>query len=192
MKKDKLYQEVYRPQFHFTAKKNWLNDPNGLVYYQGEYHLFFQHNPSDINGATGDFAWGHAVSSDMVHWKQLPNAIEPDERGAIWSGSAVVDWNNTAGFQTGKEAAMVSFYTSAAGKLLTQNIAYSNDRGRTWRKYEKNPVLGHIIGGNRDPKVIWYAPRSGSMPRGHFPKKWVMALWLDANDYALFESPNLS
>jgi len=182
METSKLYQEVYRPQFHFTAKKNWLNDPNGLVYYEGEYHLFFQHNPSHANGAISDkvMLWGHAVSSDMVRWKQLANAIEPDELGAIWSGSGVVDWDNTAGFQSGKEAAMVSIYTSA-GKLFTQSTAYSNDRGRTWIKYKKNPVLGHIIGTNRDPKVIWHAPS----------KRWVMALYLDANNYALFSSPNL-
>ncbi len=178
MVRSKLYQEVYRPQFHFTAKKNWLNDPNGLVYYKGEYHLFFQHNPLGINW--GSMTWGHAVSSDMVHWKQLANAIEPDELGAIWSGSGVVDWDNTAGFQSGKQATMVNIYTSA-GKPFTQSIAYSNDRGRTWRKYKKNPVLRHIIGTNSDPKVIWHASS----------KRWVMALYLHGNDYALFSSPNL-
>ena len=175
---EKFYQETYRPQFHFTAKKNWLNDPNGLVYYKGEYHLFFQHNPSGINW--GNMTWGHAVSPDMVYWKQLANAIEPDELGTIFSGSGVVDWNNTAGFQTGDEAVMVNIYTSA-GEPFTQSIAYSNDRGRTWTKYENNPVLGHIVGRNRDPKVSWHAPS----------EKWVMALYLDANDYALFSSPNL-
>ncbi len=179
MVKDKLYQEVYRPQFHFTAKKNWLNDPNGLVYYKGEYHLFFQHDPSSIDRCN-KAVWGHAVSSDMIRWKQLPNAIEPDELGMIFSGSGVVDWHNTAGFQSSKEVVMVNIYTSA-GKPFTQSIAYSNDRGRTWTKYEKNPVLGHIIGGNRDPKVIWHASS----------KRWVMALYLDANDYALFSSPSL-
>jgi len=124
MVRGKLYEEVYRPQFHFTAKKNWLNDPNGLVYYKGEYHLFFQHNPSGIDW--GNIVWGHAVSLDMVDWKQLANAIEPDELGMIFSGSGVVDWHNTAGFQSGKERAMVNIYTSA-GKPFTQSIAYSND-----------------------------------------------------------------
>ncbi len=184
MLRSKLYQEVYRPQFHFTAKKNWHNDPVGLVYYQGEYHLFFDHDPSNIKikwvNKWANIVWGHAVSSDMVHWKQLRNAIEPDELGMIFSGSGVVDWNNTAGFQSGEQAAMVNIYTSA-GKPFTQSIAYSNDRGRTWSKYEKNPVLGHIIANNRDPKVIWYAPT----------KRWVMALYLDGNDYALFSSSNL-
>lgn len=184
MNTEKLYQETHRPQFHFTAQKNWLNDPNGLVYYKGEYHLFFQHNPSGINW--GNMTWGHAVSPDMVHWTQLPNAIEPDELGTIYSGSGVVDWNNTAGFQTGGEKTLVCIYTSSGEhapkkRPFTQSIAYSNDRGRTWTKYEKNPVLGHIVGANRDPKVIWHEPT----------EKWVMALFLDGNDYALFVSPNL-
>jgi len=175
---DKLYQETYRPQFHFTPAKNWTNDPNGCVFYKGEYHLFFQHNPTGIDW--GNMTWGHAVSPDMVHWKQLDHAIHPDKLGTIFSGSAVVDSGNTAGFQTGDEKAIVCIYTSA-GEPFTQSIAYSCDRGRTWAKYEKNPVLAHIVGGNRDPKVLWHAPT----------KKWVMALYLDKNDYALFGSPNL-
>lgn len=181
---DRLYQETYRPQFHFTAKKNWLNDPNGLVYYKGEYHLFFQHNPSGINW--GNMTWGHAVSPDMLHWRQLDHAIYPDKLGTIFSGSAAVDWDNTAGFQSGDEKVLVAFYTSAGSharvkKPFTQSIAYSNDRGRTWTKYEKNPVLGHIAGNNRDPKVIWHKPT----------KKWIMALYLEKNDFALFSSRNL-
>ena len=175
---DKLYQETYRPQFHFTPAKNWTNDPNGCVFYQGEYHLFFQHNPTGIDW--GNMTWGHAVSPDLVHWKQLEHAIHPDKLGTIFSGSAVVDWNNTAGFQTGQEKVIVCIYTSA-GNPFTQSIAYSNDRGRTFTKYEKNPVLGHIAGSNRDPKVLWHEPT----------KKWVMALYLDKNDYALFSSPDL-
>lgn len=175
---DRLYQETYRPQFHFTPLKNWTNDPNGLVYYAGEYHLFFQHNPSGIDW--GNMTWGHAVSPDLVHWKQLEHAIHPDQLGTIFSGSAVVDQRNTTGSQTGSEKPIVCIYTSA-GKPFTQSIAWSNDRGRTWTKYAKNPVLKHIVGGNRDPKVFWYEPT----------KKWIMALYLDKNDYALFESPNL-
>lgn len=181
-----LYNERYRPQFHFTAKQNWLNDPNGLMYYKGEYHLFFQHNPSGINW--GNMTWGHAISKDMVHWNQIENAIYPDKLGTIFSGSGVVDWNNTTGFQTGDEKPLICIYTSAGGtsdeskgQPFTQSIAYSNDKGRTWTKYEKNPVLGHIIGSNRDPKVIWHEPT----------EKWIMTLYLDGNDYALFSSPNL-
>lgn len=178
---EKLYNEKYRPQFHFTAKKNWLNDPNGLMFYKGEYHLFFQHNPSGINW--GNMTWGHAVSPDMVHWTQLDNAIDPDELGTIFSGSGVVDCDNTTGFKTGDEAVMICMYTSAGSppKPFTQSIAYSNDRGRTWVKYEGNPVIGNIVGSNRDPKVIWHKPTG----------KWVMALFLDANVYEIFSSPNL-
>jgi sucrose-6-phosphate hydrolase SacC (GH32 family) len=181
---EKFYHERYRPQFHFSPMKNWTNDPNGLVFYKGEYHLFFQHNPSGINW--GNMTWGHAVSPDLVHWTQLENAIEPDALGTIFSGSAVVDWNDTAGFKTGDEKPIVCIYTSAGDQVqpkkpFTQSIAYSNDRGRTWKKYEKNPVLRHIAGANRDPKVLWHAPT----------KKWIMALYLDGENYALFGSPNL-
>ncbi|HUW18796.1 MAG TPA: glycoside hydrolase family 32 protein [Sedimentisphaerales bacterium] len=179
-----LYHEKYRPQFHFTPQKNWMNDPNGLVYYKGEYHLFFQHNPFAINW--GNMTWGHAVSKDLMHWKQLPNAIEPDELGTIFSGSAVVDWNNTSGFQTGKENVLVAFYTSAGKhapvpRPFTQSIAYSNDRGRTWVKYKDNPVIGHIRAENRDPKVIWHEPT----------QTWIMALYLDADDFMLLSSRDI-
>ena len=178
------YKEAYRPQFHFTPKTNWTNDPNGLIHYKGEFHLFFQHNPFGIDW--GNMTWGHAVSPDLVHWKQLPHALHPDELGTIFSGSGVVDWNNTGGFQTGDEAVLVNFYTSAGSHApeqvpFTQSIAYSNDRGRSWTKYEGNPVIEHIVGSNRDPKVIWHEPT----------QKWVMALYLDKNDYALFGSTNL-
>jgi fructan beta-fructosidase len=177
-KPENVYNETYRPQFHFTAMKNWHNDPNGLVYYRGEYHLFFQHNPMGINW--GNMTWGHAVSPDLLHWEQLGNALAPDHLGTIFSGSAVLDWDNTAGLQTGDEKVIVCIYTSA-GKPFTQSIAFSNDRGRTWKKYDHNPVLKHIVGDNRDPKVIWHEPT----------KKWIMALYLDGQSYALFASPNL-
>ena len=178
------YKEAHRPQLHFTPKTNWTNDPNGLIYYKGEYHLFFQHNPFGIDW--GNMTWGHAVSPDLVHWKQLPHAIHPDELGTIFSGSGVVDWQNTGGFQTGDESVLVNFYTAAGSHApqevpFTQSIAYSNDRGRSWTKYEGNPVIEHIVGSNRDPKVIWHEPT----------QKWVMALYLDQNDYVLFGSTNL-
>lgn len=173
-----LYRERYRPQFHFTAAKNWLNDPNGLVFYNGEYHLFFQHNPSGIKW--GNMTWGHAVSGDLVHWEQLEHALHPDELGTMFSGSAVVDWNNTAGLQKGDERTIVCIYT-AAGEPYTQCIAHSTDSGRTFVKYDENPVLPHIAGANRDPKVIWHQPTS----------QWIMALYLDGETFALFSSADL-
>ena len=187
-KGERLYHESCRPQFHFTPKLGWMNDPNGMLFYKGEYHLFFQFDPDRPNNPCGIKLWGHAVSSDMLHWTQLATAIEPDSLGSIWSGSGIVDWNNTTGFQTGREKPLVCIYTSAGGqapgsegKPFTQSIAYSNDRGRTWTKYAKNPVLKHVVGGNRDPKVFWHDPS----------KQWVMAIYLDGSDYALFASPDL-
>jgi sucrose-6-phosphate hydrolase SacC (GH32 family) len=162
-----------------------MNDPNGLVYYRGEYHMFFQADPTSMRGS-GYKIWGHAISRDLVHWEQVEDAIEPDELGTIWSGSAVVDWQNTSGLQVENEPALAAFYTSAGAhvvppKPFTQSLAYSNDRGRTWTPYPGNPVLNHIRAANRDPKVIWHEP-SG---------KWVMALYLDGNDYTLYGSGDL-
>jgi fructan beta-fructosidase len=132
--------------------------------------------------------WGHAISRDLIRWEQLPNALEPDALGTMFSGSAVVDWQNTAGFQNGSEKALVAIYTAAGGtspesqgQPFTQCLAFSNDRGRTWEKYSENPVLGHIAGENRDPKVIWYEPTH----------QWIMTLYLENNDFAFFSSPDL-
>jgi sucrose-6-phosphate hydrolase SacC (GH32 family) len=149
------------------------------VYYGGEYHLFYQHDPYNLEFGGLNLHWGHAVSKDLVHWTELSDAIYPEGRGGIASGSAVVDHDNSAGFQTGNEKPIIAIFTdihsSRKGQYdLIQGIAYSNDRGRTWTKYKNNPVLPNITKFNRDPKVIWYAPE----------KKWVMVLFLDQADYS--------
>ena len=183
-KRPKYYSEKYRPQFHFTPKKSWMNDPNGLVYYNGTYHMCYQHMPPGRPGANKD--WGQAISTDLVHWKQLPSALTPHKIwGGCWSGSAVVDWQNTTGFQSGKEKPIIAILTNGGvpgvGAPCTQCIAYSVDGGMTFTYYDKNPVLGHVIGENRDPKVVWFAPT----------KKWILALYLSGNDYGLFASPDM-
>jgi len=163
------YNQEFRPQFHFSAKENWLNDPNGLVYYKGLYHLFYQHNPK--GNTWGNMSWGHATSKDLVHWTEQPLAIpqtfneDGDSIEDIFSGSAVVDKDNTSGFGTKAKPAMVAVYTSAyTGKHPTlagrqaQSLAYSTDEGKTWKKYAGNPVLDIESGEFRDPKVFWYAP----------------------------------
>jgi sucrose-6-phosphate hydrolase SacC (GH32 family) len=179
-----IYTEKYRPQFHFSARTGWINDPNGLVYYKGIWHLFFQHNPFSTDW--GNMTWGHATSTDLLHWTEHPAAIQPDKLGTIFSGSGVVDWNNTSGFQEGSEKPLVFFHTyegpsARCGQPTTQGLAYSTDGGKTFVKYDKNPIIPHIIGGNRDPKVIWHEDS----------KQWILALYMDGEDYALFGSTNL-
>lgn len=162
---DGLYREKYRPQFHFSPRRGWNNDPNGLVYFQGEYHLFFQHNPYGWNW--GNMHWGHAVSRDLVHWEELPIAVYPRAYGDwAFSGSAIIDWDNRSGFQTGPEPPMVIAYTSTG---RGECIAYSNDRGRTFTEFSGNPVVEHD---GRDPKIIWHAPT----------KRWVMAVYEILNE----------
>jgi fructan beta-fructosidase len=181
-----FYKEKLRPQFHFSSPRGWNNDPNGLVYYKGEYHLFYQRNP--FGWAWDNMTWGHAISEDMVHWKHLPDALHPDAMGTMYSGTAIVDKKNTLGFKTGDEDPIILFYTSAGGmnpwskgEPHTQSMAYSNDRGRTITKYEDNPIVDFIRGGNRDPRVFWHEPT----------KKWVMVLYLDDSEIGFFTSDNL-
>ncbi|HKB44750.1 MAG TPA: glycoside hydrolase family 32 protein [Chitinophagaceae bacterium] len=184
-----LYKEKYRPQFHFSPAKNWTNDPNGLVYYKGEYHLFYQYNP--FGNRWGHMTWAHSISKDLVHWQQLPIALPEENKIMIFSGSAVVDENNTSGFaKKGGQTAMVAVYT---GHFIAdtsnpddyhqaQYIAYSLDSGRTWKKYEGNPVLDLHKKDFRDPKVFWYAPT----------KKWIMLAVLPQEHIVQFySSPNL-
>lgn len=177
---DNLYEESGRGQFHFSPKRGWNNDPNGMVFYKGEYHLFFQHNP--YGWSWGNMHWGHAVSRDLVHWKELRDELLPDEFGPMFSGSAVVDWNNTSGFGRDGNPPMVLSYT-AAGDPTVQGLAYSND-GRQFEKYEGNPVLDEITPGNRDPKIIWHEPT----------QRWVMVLYVEregVHTVHFLTSPNL-
>jgi beta-fructofuranosidase/levanase len=145
-----------RPEAHYTPSKNWMNDPNGLVWYDGEYHLFYQYNPEGTSW--GNMSWGHAVSRDLVHWRELPVAIPYSEQEQIFSGSVVVDEANTSGFGTEAEPPLVAMYTSVDPDtgVQSQALAYSNDRGRTWTKYDGNPVLDIGSTEFRDPKVFWY------------------------------------
>lgn len=174
------YKEPYRPQFHFSPAVNWTNDPNGLVYYKGEYHLFYQYNP--FGNTWGHMTWAHAISKDLVHWQHLPIAI-PEENGImIFSGSCVADTANTSGFGTKAAPPMVAVYTGHTASNQSQCIAYSTDNGRTWTKYAGNPVLDLHKKDFRDPKVFWYTPK----------KYWVMALVLPGEHKVQFySSPNL-
>ena len=179
---DSLYNEINRPQFHYTARRGWKNDPNGLVYHDGEYHLFYQHNPYERNWE--NMHWGHAVSKDLIHWKELPDALYPDTIGTMFSGSAVVDYDNTSGFKTGKEDVIVAAYTADSPDKEVQCIAYSNDRGRTFKKYSGNPVIDTKAKWGtknlRDPKIFWHA-ESG---------KWVMVLF-EKTGMSFYNSDNL-
>jgi sucrose-6-phosphate hydrolase SacC (GH32 family) len=161
---DNLYHETLRPQLQFSPRRGWTNDPNGLVFYQGKYHLFFQHNPYGWNW--GNMHWGHATSPDLVHWQEQAEALYPDDMGPMFSGSAVVDWKNTSGFGQDGKPPMILIYT-AAGNPTVQCLAYSND-GRTFTKFAGNPVIKEITRGNRDPKVFWHEPS----------KQWVLTLYV--------------
>ncbi|QTF91981.1 glycoside hydrolase family 32 protein [Halomonas sp. BM-2019] len=165
-----------RPGLHFTPPEGWLNDPNGLVYFEGEYHLFYQYHPHDR--VWGPMHWGHAVSRDLCHWEHLPVALSPDEAGMCFSGSAIVDWHDASGLFDG-EPGLLAFYTEhrvppedpdSLGQepyIQAQCLAYSRDRGRSWQKYAGNPILESAeLRDFRDPKVLWHAPS----------RRWVMAL----------------
>ena len=144
-----------RPLFHFAPERNWMNDPNGLIYYKGKYHLFFQHNPE--GDEWGNMSWGHATSTDLIHWQELPVAIPYSATHGIFSGSAVVDYFNTSGFGSLDNPAMVAIYTDHKHDEThqAQSLAYSVDEGLTWTKYESNPVLDLSMKDFRDPKVSW-------------------------------------
>jgi levanase/fructan beta-fructosidase len=180
-------EKLYRPAFHFTPKKNWMNDPNGMFYYKGTYHLYFQYYPD--NNIWGPMHWGHATSKDMVNWEEHPIALYPDEMGYIFSGSAVVDHNNTSGFGQDGKTPIVAIFThhnmekekAAQVDVETQSIAYSLDEGMTWTKYAGNPVIENPeIRDFRDPKVIWEDNSN----------QWIMTLAAHDN-VRFYASPNL-
>lgn len=184
-----LYHEAHRPQFHFTSRRGWNNDPNGMVYHQGEWHLYYQHNP--FGTRWGNMHWGHAVSRDLVHWMELPEALyQKSLADMAYSGGGLVDSADTAGWKTGSEDPLVAAFTSTGrGECL----AYSLDRGRTLVEYDGNPILAHQ---GRDPKIIWYEPG----------KHWVMIVYeeplesgvgagghadTESFGYAIYSSSNL-
>jgi fructan beta-fructosidase len=167
---ESLYEETWRPRFHFTSRRGWNNDPNGLVFYEGEWHLFYQHNP--MGWSWDNMHWGHAVSDDLVHWRELGDALLPwseDARGHVFSGGGFVDWKNTSGFQVGDEPPLVVAFTDTEAG---ESLAYSNDRGRTLTPYEGNPVLEHE---GRDPKILWHEPTG----------RWVMVVYDESEERSI-------
>ena len=171
---DTTNREKFRPAYHHTPQYGWMNDPNGMFYKDGEWHLYYQYNP--YGSLWENMTWGHSVSKDLIHWEAMPLAIEADAIGTIFSGSCVVDKDNTAGF--GRNA-VIAFYTSA-GEAQTQSMAYSTDGGRTFNKYEKNPVVTFNAPDFRDPKVFWY---EGT-------KRWIMMLAV-GQEMQIWSSANL-
>lgn len=180
-------EKLYRPNLHFTTKKGWMNDPNGMFYKDGLYHLYFQHNPD--SNVWGPMHWGHATSRDLINWKQEPIAIYPDSIGMIFSGSAIVDKKNTSGFGKNGKAPIVAIFTqhnmqgeqSGSIDFQNQSIAYSHDNGYTWNMYKGNPVIKNPgIKDFRDPKVIWHEPT----------KKWIMVVAVK-NKVSFYSSANL-
>lgn len=178
------YDQPYRPQVHFSPREHWTNDPNGLVYFEGEYHLFYQYNP--FGDEWGHMSWGHAVSSDLLHWHELPVAIPEQDGVMIFTGSVVVDAENSSGFCAAHTPCLVAVYTgdgnTPEGHRETQNLAYSLDKGRTWTKYKQNPVIDLHMANFRDPSVSW----------NEETRRWVMAVSLPKEHKVRFySSPDL-
>ena len=172
-----VYREPRRPQVHFTTRNGWINDPNGCIYLDGVYHLFYQYNPGGVHW--DNMHWGHAVSTDLIHWEEKDVALFIDKYGNAFSGSAILDERGVLGLEDGKKRQLL-FYT-ATTHPFTQRMAVSTDGFQTIREFREEPVLPHIGGGNRDPKVVWCEEKQG----------YVMALYLYLNDYALLFSENL-
>ena len=171
-----IYKEPYRPQIHFTTKNGWINDPNGLIFVDGKYHMFYQHNPCEPRW--GNMHWGHAISTDMIHWEETDIALFPDKSGTMFSGSAIADEKNILGLQNGKHTTALLYYT--ATDPFSQYLAYSTDGLKTIHK-SAEPVIPHIIGGNRDPKIV-------------FCEEWnayALVLFMTGETYAFFKSKDL-
>lgn len=182
---ESVHREDRRPHYHFTSRRGWINDPNGLVYHDGTWHLCYQHNPYNI--FWDNMTWGHAVSDDLFHWEELPPALVPGPQGVMYSGSGFVVPAKRSALPVGDREALGIAYTAwgelalEPGQRATQGVAYSVDGGRTFSKFDGNPVLEHLVGGNRDPKVFWYEPTA----------KWVMTLYHDRDEYGIHVSPDL-
>lgn len=186
METEEAYKGKYRPLAHFTVRRGWLNDPNGLVYYRGKYLMFYQHNP--VGCTWENMHWGYAVSDDLMHWEEKDIALYPDGTGTMFSGSAIIDHRNLTGLKENGNDVILLFYTAAgstsetaAEKPFTQSLAYSTDGGVTFRKYDKNPLIGQLAGGNRDPKVIYYEPADS----------YIMVFYLEEHEFAIYVSKNL-
>lgn len=177
---DIIYKEANRPQYHFTTRRGWINDPNGLIYHDGEYHLYYQHNPYERDW--GNMHWGHAVSPDLVHWTELAPALYPDTTGTMFSGSAVYDADNTSGFGRDGKAPMVVAYTIDSPDRETQGIAYSLDNGRTFTKYEGNPVI--------NSKEIWDTHDTRDPRMFRYKDRWVLVL-NERDGHSIYNSTNL-
>ena len=175
-----IYHEKNRPQYHFTTRRGWINDPNGLVYHNGEYHLYYQHNPFERDWE--NMTWGHAVSKDLIHWTELPTALHPDHMGTMFSGSAVIDHENTSGFGSKQSPAMVAAYTINNDDRQMQGIAYSTDNGRTFTKYEGNPVV--------NSKEIWDTHDTRDPKMFRYGDHWVMVL-NERDGHSIYTSDNL-
>ena len=178
----RVFTDEFRPISHFTPAENWINDPNGMLFYKGKYHLFYQHNPSGI--LWGNMSWGHSVSENLIDWQHLPVAIECTDTTGIFSGSAVVDYTNSSSFGSLENPPLVAIYTvhQNDGSNQSQHIAHSSDEGLTWNKYSDNPVLDLGMKDFRDPKVSWDESR----------KSWIMTIAKPLEfKIAFFSSPDL-
>lgn len=177
-----FYKEEFRPQFHFSSRRGWLNDPNGCIWHDGLYHLYYQHNPYEREWE--NMTWGHATSPDLLHWTEHAPVLHPDRLGTMFSGSAVFDSDNTSGFGTKENPPLVYAYTADHSDRQTQCMAYSTDGGMTLKKYEGNPVVNSFekwqSPDTRDPRLFWYAPG----------KQWIMVL-NERNGHSIYTSPNL-